>query len=78
MAFQIKIANREINPRVINFFQFENQVTMLEFELDSYIYDEVDLRNYKAYAHSTINGVIDSTELEMAYDAEPSESLDSL
>lgn len=70
MAFQIKIANREINPRVINFFQYENQVTTLEFELDSYIYDEVDLRNYKAYAHSTINGVVDITELEMAYDAD--------
>lgn len=68
MAFQIKIANREINPRVVNFFTFENNVNTLEFELDSYIYDEVDLRNYKAYAVTSINGKVDLTELEMSYD----------
>ncbi|MBR3899531.1 MAG: hypothetical protein IKJ44_04585, partial [Elusimicrobiaceae bacterium] len=61
----------------INFFQYENQTTTLEFELDSYIYEEVDLRNYKSYDPSTINGVIDSTELEMAYDAEPSDHLEN-
>lgn len=68
MAFQINIANREINPRVINFFALENNVTTLDFTLDSYIYDEVDLRNYKAYAVTSINGKVDLTELEMSYD----------
>ena len=68
MAYQINIANREINPRVINFFTFENQVTTLEFTLDNYIYDEVDLRNYKAYAITSIKGSVDLTELEMNYD----------
>lgn len=68
MAYQINIANREINPRVINFFTFENQVTTLEFTLDSYMYDEVDLRNYKAYAVTSIKGSVDMTELEMNYD----------
>ena len=68
MAYQIKIANREINPRVINFFTFENQVTTLEFTLDDYMYDEVDLRNYKAYAVTSINGSVDLTELDMRYD----------
>ena len=68
MAYQINIANREINPSVINFFQFENQVTTLEFTLDNYIYDEVDLRNYKAYAVTSIKGSVDLTELEMNYD----------
>ena len=68
MAYQINIANREINPRVINFFTFENQVTTLEFTLDNYIYDEVDLRNYKAYAVTSIKGSVDLTELEMNYD----------
>lgn len=68
MAYQINIANREINPRVINFFTFENQVTTLEFTLDNYIYDEVDLRNYKAYAVTSIKGSVDLTELEMRYD----------
>ena len=68
MAYQINIANREINPKVINFFTFENQVTTLEFTLDNYIYDEVDLRNYKAYAVTSIKGSVDLTELEMVYD----------
>lgn len=68
MAYQINIANREINQRVINFFQFENGVTTLEFTLDNYIYDEVDLRNYKAYAITSIKGSVDMTELEMNYD----------
>lgn len=68
MAYQINIANREINPRVINFFTFENQVTTLEFTLDNYIYDEVDLRNYRAYAVTSNKGSVDMTELEMRYD----------
>ena len=68
MAYQINIANREINPRVINFFALENQVTTLEFTLDNYIYDEIDLRNYKAYAVTSIKGSVDMTELEMRYD----------
>ncbi len=68
MAYQINIANREINPRVINFFTFENQVTTLEFTLDSYMYDEIDLRNYKAYAVTSLKGLVDLTELEMTYD----------
>ena len=32
------------------------------------MYDEVDLRNYKAYAVTSINGSVDLTELDMRYD----------
>lgn len=68
MDVSLKLENRAINPAVINLFQFENNTTTLNFVLDSYIWENSDLRNYKAYAISSINGVIDYTELEMTYD----------
>lgn len=69
MDISIKISNRELNPAVVNFFQFENETTTLNFTLDSYMYGEVDLRNYTAYAITSINGDIDMTELVKTYDA---------
>ena len=68
MDVSLKLENRAINPAVINLFQFENNTTTLNFVLDSYIWENSDLRNYKAYAITSINGVIDYTELEMTYD----------
>lgn len=69
MDISIKISNRELNPAVVNFFQFENETTTLNFTLDSYLYGQVDLRNYTAYAITSINGDIDMTELVKTYDA---------
>mgnify|MGYP003293296468 CR=1 FL=1 len=68
MDIALKLENRAINPAVVNLFQFENNTTTLNFILDSYIWENSDLRNYKAYAITSINGIIDYTELEMTYD----------
>lgn len=69
MEIAITLANRELNPAVVNFFQYENQTVTLNFTLDSYMYGEVDLRNYKAYGVTSQNGLIDMTELVMNYDS---------
>ena len=69
MDIAITVSNREIKPAVINFFQHENQTVKLNFTLDSYMYEEVDLRNYKAYGVTVQNGFVDMTELEMNYDS---------
>lgn len=69
MDIALTISNRQISPAVVNLFQFENGTTTLNFALDSYMYGEVNLRNYKAYAVTSINGNIDMTELVMSYDA---------
>lgn len=69
MDIALTLSNRQISPQVVNMFQFENGTTTLNFTLDSYMYGEVNLRNYKAYAITSINGNIDMTELVMNYDA---------
>ena len=69
MDIALTISNREISPAVVNLFQFENGTTTLNFTLDSYMYGEVDLRNYKAYGITSINGQIDMTELVATYDS---------
>lgn len=69
MDIALTLSNRQISPQVVNMFQFENGTTTLNFTLDSYMYGEVNLRNYKAYAVTSINGNIDMTELVMNYDA---------
>lgn len=68
MDLKLTLSDREIRPQVVNFFQYENQTTTMVFTLDSYKYGEVDLRNYKAYAVTSQNGLIDMTELVMNYD----------
>ncbi len=69
MDIALTISNRQISPGVVNLFQFENGTTTLNFTLDSYMYGEVNLRNYKAYAVTSINGSVDMTELVATYDA---------
>lgn len=65
------IENRQIKPAVFPIFQNENDTTVLKFELDNYIHDDsVDLRNYKAYAVVSVNGLIDMTELASKFDEE--------
>lgn len=55
--------NREIYPQKVATKQGEAQTTILRFTRDSYKYDQIDLRNYKAYAVTCFNGEIDMTEL---------------
>ncbi len=69
MDIALTISNRQISPAVVNLFQFESGTTTLNFTLDSYMYGEVDLRNYTAYAVTSINGSVDMTELVATYDA---------
>ena len=66
----LTIENRHVKPGVYPIFQNENNTTVLKFTLDSYIHDDtIDLRNFKAYAVTSINGRIDMTELSSKYDA---------
>lgn len=70
MDLSLSISNRQIKPGVVKMFQFENETTTLQFTLDSYMHDQIDLRNYKAYVITSINGHIDMTELESNFDGE--------
>lgn len=57
--------NREIKPQKVATKQGEANTTVLKFTRDSYKYDQIDLRNYKAYAVTSFNGEIDMTQLTM-------------
>ena len=57
--------NREIKPQKVATKQGEANTTILRFTRDSYKYDQIDLRNYKAYAVTCCNGEIDMSELTM-------------
>lgn len=56
------VNNREIKPQKVAVKQGEGGTTVLTFTRDSYKYDQVDLRNYKAYAITSCNGHVDMTE----------------
>ena len=60
--------NREIKPQKVSLKQGESNTTVLRFERDSYKYDQIDLRDYKAYAVTCLNGNIDITELAVTTD----------
>lgn len=71
---KLTVSNRQIKPAVVSVFQNENDTTVLKFTLDNYIHDDVvDLRNYKAYAVTSLNGLVDMTELTSTYDEESDE-----
>ena len=70
MDLSLSVSNRQIKPGVVKMFQFENETTTLRFTLDSYMHDQIDLRNYKPYVITSINGHIDMTELESSFDGE--------
>lgn len=55
--------NREIKPYKVAVKQYEAGTTSLVFTREGYMYDQVDLRRYKAYAETSINGAVDMTEL---------------
>lgn len=60
---ELTITGRMIKPYKVAVKQFESETTTLTFIRDSYMYDQVDLRKYKAYAVTSINGAVDMTEL---------------
>ena len=65
----VSVSKRVINPQKIAVKQFEANTKILKFRLDDYRVDQVDLRNYKAYAVTSIKGFIDTVELAMTSDA---------
>lgn len=65
MDIDISVNKRQITPYKVAVKQFESQTTTLVFHLDNYKYDQVDLRKYKAYIVTSINGLVDMTELAM-------------
>lgn len=56
--------NREIKPYKVAVKQYESGTTTLVFTREGYMYDQVDLRRYKAFALTSISGVTDMIELE--------------
>ncbi len=65
MDVEISVSNRQIKPYKIAVKQFESGTTMLKFNMDGCKIDQIDLRNYKAYVETSINGMVDMTELVM-------------
>lgn len=63
MDIQLSVSNRQIKPACVKASQNENETTRLIFIFDNYRYGDVDLRNYKPYAVTSINGDIDMIEL---------------
>ena len=63
MDVNISVENRHINPQKIAVTQYEAGTTTLKFNLDSQTVVQNNLKNYKAYAVTSINGYIDMVEL---------------
>lgn len=63
MEAEITVSKRAIFPYKTAVKQFESETTTLYFTLDSYKIDQIDLRNYKAFVFTSINGLTDITEL---------------
>lgn len=61
----ILVNKRQITPHKLSLKQFETGTTLV-FTLDDYKYEERDLRNYKAYAVTSIKGIVNMTELQMS------------
>lgn len=55
---------REIRPYKVAVKQYESGTTTLVFTREGYMYDQVDLRRYTAFALTSINGVVDMIELD--------------
>lgn len=66
MDIDISVNKRQITPYKVAVKQFESETTTLVFTLDNYKWDQVDLRNYKAFVVTSINGLVDITELAMS------------
>ena len=66
MDIDISVNKRQITPYKVAVKQFESETTTLVFTLDNYKWDQVDLRNYKAFVVTSINGFVDITELAMS------------
>lgn len=60
----ITVSKRAIFPYKVAVKQFESETTKLQFTMDTYKFDTFDLRDYKAFVFTSINGLTDITELQ--------------
>lgn len=59
----ITISNKQMKPAVIHTNQFEDGVHALRFTIEDYMQGTIDLRNFKAYAVTSLKGHMDITEI---------------
>lgn len=59
----ITISDKQMKPAVVHTNQFEDGVYQLTFTIADYMQGTVDLRKFKAYAVTSINGIMDITEV---------------
>ena len=59
----ITVSDKQMKPQVIHTDQFENGVKTLRFIIGDYMQGSTDLRKFKAYAVTSLNGEIDITEI---------------
>ena len=64
----ISISNKQMKPAVVHTNQFENGVNKLSFTIEDYLQGTIDLRNYKAYVVTSVNGQMDITEIPYTVD----------
>ena len=59
----IALSDKQMKPGVIHTDQFENGVHVLRFTIPDYMQNNVDLRKFNAYVVTSINGVMDVTQI---------------
>ena len=59
----ITLSDKQMKPAVVHTDQFENGVNVLRFTINDYMQGSTDLRKFKAYAITSLNGVHDITQL---------------
>lgn len=59
----ITLSDKQMKPAVVHTNQFEDGVNRLRFTIANYMQGTIDLRKYKAYAVTSINGHMDITEI---------------
>ncbi len=64
----ISISNKQLKPAVVHTNQFEDGVNKLSFTIEDYLQGTTDLRKFKAYAVTSVNGQMDITEIPYTVD----------
>ena len=59
----ISLSDKQLKPGVIHTDQFENGVHVLRFIIPDYMQNTVDLRKFNAYVVTSLNGVMDVTQI---------------
>lgn len=59
----ITVSDKQMKPAVVHTDQFENGVNTIRFTIGDYLQGSTDLRKFKAYAVTSLNGEIDITEV---------------